>query len=45
MRKSKPELTFIFIDPNTPQAVEDTLKQILIDKLLFLYRDNTAAVG
>lgn len=34
MAKSETKLTFTFVNPNTPQAFEHTLKKILIDKLL-----------
>ena len=33
MQKS-PGLNFIFVDPNPPSVFEETLKKILLDKLL-----------
>ena len=34
MAKSNTKLTYTFVNPNTPKAFENTLKKILIDKLL-----------
>ena len=34
MAKNDVKLTYIFVNPNTPKAFENTLKKILIDKLL-----------
>ena len=44
MRRTKPDLTFIFINPNTPKQVHQLLKQIMIEKLLALPIDTAAAV-
>lgn len=32
--KKMPNLNFIFINPNAPSAFEETLKKILLEKLL-----------
>jgi hypothetical protein len=37
MKKSKPQLTYTFINPNSDKEVENILKQILVEKLLSLY--------
>ena len=34
MAKNDVKLTYTFVNPNTPKAFENTLKKILIDKLL-----------
>jgi len=34
MAKNNVKLTYTFVNPNTPKAFENTLKKILIDKLL-----------
>ena len=34
MAKNNVNLTYTFVNPNTPKAFENTLKKILIDKLL-----------
>lgn len=34
MAKNDIKLTYTFVNPNTPKAFENTLKKILIDKLL-----------
>ena len=34
MAKNNVKLTYTFINPNTPKVFENTLKKILIDKLL-----------
>lgn len=34
MAKNDVKLTYTFVNPNTPQAFENTLKKILLDKLL-----------
>lgn len=34
MAKNNAKLTYTFVNPNTPKAFENTLKKILIDKLL-----------
>ena len=34
MAKNNITLTYTFVNPNTPKAFENTLKKILIDKLL-----------
>ena len=34
MAKNDVKLTYIFVNPNTPKVFENTLKKILIDKLL-----------
>ena len=34
MAKNTVKLTYTFVNPNTPKAFENTLKKILIDKLL-----------
>ena len=34
MAKNGTKLTYTFVNPNTPKAFENTLKKILIDKLL-----------
>ena len=32
--KKQPDLNFIFIDPNSPSVLEQTLRSILLEKLL-----------
>lgn len=34
MAKNDIKLTYTFVNPNTPKVFENTLKKILIDKLL-----------
>ena len=43
--KKKPELTFTYINPNSPSAFEAALKKILLDKLLaeFAYPERLPA--
>ena len=40
MAKQKPELTFTFMNPNTPGVFEKQLQKILLDKLLYLAKQN-----
>ena len=44
MAKQKVQLTFIFVNPNTPEAFEKQFRKILIEKLLAFYRENTLAL-
>ena len=44
MAKQQTELTFTYINPNTPKAFENYFRQILTERLLASYRENTAAV-
>lgn len=39
MTKNEVKRTYTFVDPNTPKAFEQTLKKILIDKLLSLHTE------
>lgn len=43
MAKKETNLTYTFIDPNTPEAFAEALKKILIDKLLSLHKSETFA--
>ena len=45
--KKTPNLNFVFINPNTPTALEETLKKILLEKLLaeFAYPEVVPAAG
>ena len=43
MTKQEVELTFTFVNPNTPEDFERQLRKILIDKLLSQYRDSGVA--
>lgn len=45
MAKQKLQLTFAFINPNTPEEFEKQFRKILIEKLLTLYRENTLALS
>ncbi len=45
MAKQEVQLTFTFVNPNTPKAFERQLQKILIDKLLSQYRENRVAVS
>ena len=40
MARQEVQLTFTFVNPNTPKAFERQLQRILIDKLLLQYRDS-----
>ena len=40
MAKQKVQLTFTFVNPNTPEEFEKQFRKILIEKLLAAYRDN-----
>lgn len=44
MSNTKPDLTYIFINPNTPKQIEQLLKQILIEKLMSLSAEIPTAV-
>lgn len=43
MTKQEVQLTFTFVNPNTPEDVERQLQRILIDKLLSQYRESRVA--
>ena len=43
MAKQEVQLTFTFVNPNTPKVFERQLQKILIDKLLSEYRDSRGA--
>ena len=45
--KKMSNLNFIFVNPNSPSAFEETLKKILLDKLLaeFAYPEVLPATG
>ena len=45
--KKRSNLTFTFINPNTPTALEEVLKKILLEKLLaeFAYPEVVPAAG
>ena len=45
--KNMSKLNFIFINPNSPSAFEETLKKILLEKLLaeFAYPEVVPAAG
>ena len=45
--KKMSNLNFIFVNPNSPSVFEETLKKILLDKLLaeFAYPDVLPAAG
>ena len=43
MTKQEVQLTFTFVNPNTPEDFERQLRKILIDKLLSQYRDSSVA--
>ena len=43
MAKQEVQLTFTFVNPNTPKEFERQLQKILIDKLLFQYWDSRVA--
>ena len=45
MAKQEVQLTFNFVNPNTPKEFEKQFRKILIEKLLALYRENTIAVS
>ena len=45
MAKQEVQLTFTFVNSNTPKEFERQLKKILINKLLAQHRDDRAAVG
>lgn len=45
MPKQAAQLTFTFVNPNTPKVFERQLQKVLIDKLLFQYRENAKTVG
>ena len=45
MAKQEVQLTFTFVNPNTPKEFERQLQKILIDKLLSQYRDSRIAVS
>ena len=38
MTQSAPKPTYIFINPNTPEEFEQTLKRIMIEKILSLHK-------
>ena len=40
MAKKEVQLTFTFVNPNTPKEFEKQFRKILIEKLLALYREN-----
>ena len=45
--KNSPSLTYIFLNPNSPDAFEETMKKILLEKLLaeFAYPERLPAAG
>jgi len=43
MAKQEVQLTFTFVNPNTPKEFERQLQKILIDKLLSQYWDGRVA--
>lgn len=45
--KKTPEITFHFVNPNSPSVFEETLKKILLDKLLaeFAYPEHLISAG
>lgn len=45
--KKSPSIKYIFINPNSPVAFEETLKKILLEKLLseFVYPEVLPAAG
>ena len=45
MAKQEVQLTFTFVNPNTPREFERQLQKILIDKLLSQYQENRVAVS
>ena len=45
MARQEVQLTFTFVNPNTPKEFEKLLRRMLIDKLLSSYRENTTAVS
>ncbi len=45
MAKQEVQLTFTFVNPNTPREFERQLQKILIDKLLSQYWENRVAVS
>ena len=45
MAKQEVQLTFTFVNPNTPKEFERQLQKILIDKLLSQYWDSRVAVS
>ena len=45
MAKQEVQLTFTFVNPNTPKEFEKQFRKILIEKLLALYREKTMAVS
>ena len=40
MAKQEVQLTFTFVNPNTPKEFEKLFRKLLIDKLLSSYREN-----
>ena len=45
MAKQKVQLTFTFVNPNTPEEFEKQFQKILIEKLLAAFRDNTLTLN
>ena len=45
MAKQEVQLTFTFVNPNTPKEFERQLRKILIDKLLSQHWDSRVAVS